>query len=793
MVVSYCLNPKCPNPTDPLHEHHRICRHCGSLLQLQGRYRVQRLLGEGGFGTTYEVLDEQAGTSEVKVLKVLSSKNRKAIELFQREAEVLQRLHHPGIPQVESDGYFIFAGRNQEFELHCLVMEFIAGENLEQWMGDRDHRPITETQTVEWLIQLVEILQQVHQQNYFHRDIKPSNIMRRLDSPDNGSENSWSRAVGQLALIDFGSARQVSGTYLAKVAGGGSQVTGIISPGYTPPEQANGKAVPQSDFYALARTFVYLLTGKEPNTFPEDSRNGELQWRSQVEHIFPPLVDLLDYMMAPFPGNRPQNTYLILQQLQEIRATLQSGGYSRQSWRNRQRRSPLVAAQTTPGAGQLYRSSPPTRSRQQVSQQISRNLMPSNISLWVFSDPMAHKHHHRRSHRRSVAKYAPKLFMGAIALTVPVTVLQLLHELDLQYLLSGSSPPSASSVVEAANHNMIASPPVEALPLETILSQPFSKNPSVPGTDFVLTKTLTGHVWGVNAVDLSPDAKVLVSGSVDKTVKIWEVATGALLHTLSGHSQQIWSVTTSPDGKMLATAGGDGKINLWEVSTGYWLHTIESFSSWVISVAFSPDGKTLASGSRDGIITLWDVENDVTGLPKGVKRKHLYGHTNPVLAIAYSKSQPILVSGSSDGQIKIWDLTTGTQLRTLQRPREQLRALAISPNGQKILSGSDDGTFNLWDLNTGELMLAVKAHSDAVRSVTFGLDGRTVITGGGALDSQIKVWDATTGERLQVLSGHSDTVHSLKLSADGQILTSGSEDNTIKIWRVLSTNPENAQ
>ncbi len=776
--MSYCLNPKCPNPTDPLHEHHRICRHCGSLLLLQGRYRVQGLLGEGGFGTTYKVLDESAGKSEVKVLKVLSSNNRKAIALFQREAEVLQRLHHPGIPQVESDGYFIFAGRNQEFELHCLVMEFIAGENLEQWMHQRDHRPITETQAVEWLIQLVEILQQVHQQNYFHRDIKPSNIMRRSDSPDHH--------IGQLALVDFGSVRQISGTYLAKVAGGGSAVTGIISPGYTPPEQANGKAVPQSDFYALARTFVYLLTGKEPNFFPEDSRNGELQWRSQVGHIFPPLLDLLDYMMAPFPGNRPQNTYLIWQQLQEIRATLQSEGYSRQSWRNLQ----------SPAAPPTFRTK--FRTKSLYPPLYPPSYPPSLPQPWVIPAPMAHKRHHRRTHRRSrhrtFAKYTPKFLIGAIALTLPMTVLQLLPNLDLHGHFTRSSPPSAAGSIgeEIDLFDSIRARPLEILSVEQVFP-PLNKNSNFPGQNFVLTKTLTGHAWGVNTVDLSPDAKVLVSGSVDKTVKIWQVATGALLHTLSAHSQQVWSVAFSPDGKMLATAGGDGKINLWAVSTGDQMTTIEGFSSWVTSVAFSPDGKTLASGSQDGTITLWDVANDVTGFPKVEKRNQLYGDSQSVLAIAYSPSQPILVSGSSDGQIKIWDLTTGTEIRTLQRPREQLRALALSPNGQQILSGSGDGTFSLWDLNTGELILAVKAHSDAVRAVTFGRDGRTIITGGGALDSQIKIWDATSGERLQVLSGHSDTVHSLKLSADGQILTSGSEDNTIKIWRVFSTNQENAQ
>ena len=144
-------------------------------------------------------------------------------------------------------------------------MEFINGSNLMDWMKSRRHRPINQTKAVNWLIQLSEILDQVHQQNYFHRDIKPHNIMRKPN--------------GQLVLIDFGTVREVSDTYLLKVVGEGPNVTGIVSPGYTAPEQTNGKAVPQSDFFSLGRTFVYLLTGKPPTTFPENSRSGRLEWQ----------------------------------------------------------------------------------------------------------------------------------------------------------------------------------------------------------------------------------------------------------------------------------------------------------------------------------------------------------------------------------------------------------------------------------------------------------------------------------------------------------------------------------
>ncbi|MBE9056055.1 RDD family protein [Sphaerospermopsis sp. LEGE 08334] len=288
--MSYCINPNCPKPQNP--KQPLFCHACGSELLLEGCYRVIRPLGGGGFGKTYEV--EDSGTK--KVLKVLFNTVPKAVELFQQEAEVLKRLNHPGIPKVESDGYFIYSPRDSKEPLHCLVMEKIEGMNLEEYMIQRNHQPIGERAAVRWLKQIVEILQQVHQQNYFHRDIKPPNIMLRPD--------------GQLVLIDFGTAREVTQTFMQKVAG--QQVTGIISAGYTPSEQVNGKAVPQSDFFALGRTFVYLLTGKSLDKFNEDARNGKLNWRNYAVGISPGLGDFIDYLMSPFPGNRPKDTQEIL-------------------------------------------------------------------------------------------------------------------------------------------------------------------------------------------------------------------------------------------------------------------------------------------------------------------------------------------------------------------------------------------------------------------------------------------------------------------------------------------------
>jgi serine/threonine protein kinase len=295
--VSYCINPKCPvrqNPRDIA-----ACLACGTPLLIQQRYRLVQPLRElDELSQTEVFLAEDQGM--LKVLKVL--KTPKLLKLFEREAKTLQQLQHSGIPRVEPDGFFSLSVSPVTYKhslmLHCLVMQKIEGQNLEQWLEQQG--PISEAIVWQWLKQLVEILDVVHQHELFHRDIKLSNIMLQPG--------------GQLALIDFGTAREVTNTYLAKV-GSGREVTGIVSPGYTPLEQVNGKAVPQSDFYALGRSFVYLLTGKHPIDLPEDSQTGTLNWHDAAPQVSTRLADLIDDLMAPFPGQRPLNTQEILQRL----------------------------------------------------------------------------------------------------------------------------------------------------------------------------------------------------------------------------------------------------------------------------------------------------------------------------------------------------------------------------------------------------------------------------------------------------------------------------------------------
>lgn len=300
--MSYCLNPKCKHPEDTLNHNNNFCRHCGSVLILQEGYKVIKPLNKGGFGRTFEITNGQ----ENKVLKILLKNKTKLVTLFKREAEVLATLRHPGIPRVEKNGYFVFFPRNSDKPLHCLIMEKIAGVNLQQWLKQTDNQAISQELAIDWLNQLLEILDQIHKKKYFHRDIKPSNIMLRPS--------------GQLVLIDFGGVRKITDTYVHKLAA--DKITGFVSHGYTPAEQIEGRAVPQSDFFALGRSFVYLLTGKYPLDFPIEPQSGKLVWRDQAPQITSLMGGLINYLMAPFPQKRPQNIQEIKKCLSEIEPTI---------------------------------------------------------------------------------------------------------------------------------------------------------------------------------------------------------------------------------------------------------------------------------------------------------------------------------------------------------------------------------------------------------------------------------------------------------------------------------------
>jgi predicted NACHT family NTPase len=297
--------------------------------------------------------------------------------------------------------------------------------------------------------------------------------------------------------------------------------------------------------------------------------------------------------------------------------------------------------------------------------------------------------------------------------------------------------------------------------------------PTFDPTKLTLHRTLAGHTKDVNTIAISPDGKILASGSDDNTIKLWELPSGRELHILIGHTDPVWSVAFSPDGKTLASGSADNTIKLWELPSGRKVHTLTGHTYHVWSVAFSPDGKTLASGSSDSTIKLWE-------LPSGRELHTLTSHMNFVLTVAFSPDGKTLASGSSDNTIKLWELPSGRELRSLTGHTSYVRHVAFSPDGRILASSSHDNTIKLWDLSSGRELRSLTGHTSYVLSVTFSPDGNILASSSG--DETIKLWDLSSGQELRTLTGHTNPVWSVVFSPDGKILASSSEDKTIRLW-----------
>ncbi|MBW4689898.1 MAG: tetratricopeptide repeat protein [Komarekiella atlantica HA4396-MV6] len=315
-MSSYCINPLCEQRQNP--DDAETCLSCGTPLLINGRIRLLKPLRELTYDphSYFEVFEvDDAGTRwhpvrERRVMKVLKWNSLKLRKLIEQESLTLQLIRHPCVPRTTLDDFFTFVPNNSLLELRCLVMDKIEGQNLEQWLESNGR--ISQSVALDWLKQLVEILDVVHHTEFFHRDIKPSNIILQPNE--------------QLALIDFGTARRVTDTYLAKVSGSGGtssrvgtyEITSVVTPCYTPLEQINGRAVPQSDFYALGCTFVNLVTDISLSDLPTDENTGNLVWRNKAPQIDKPFADFIDELMAFLPGQRPQTTEVILQRLEKL-------------------------------------------------------------------------------------------------------------------------------------------------------------------------------------------------------------------------------------------------------------------------------------------------------------------------------------------------------------------------------------------------------------------------------------------------------------------------------------------
>ncbi|MGD1951015.1 MAG: DnaJ domain-containing protein [Leptolyngbyaceae cyanobacterium] len=289
------------------------------------------------------------------------------------------------------------------------------------------------------------------------------------------------------------------------------------------------------------------------------------------------------------------------------------------------------------------------------------------------------------------------------------------------------------------------------------------------------TYTLSRHTATVSAVAVTRDGKKLVTGSYDKTLRLWSTKTGSLLKTFNDHSKEIHCVTVSGDGKYIASGSADRTIKIWDLRTGELLRSFGNVllghSDTVTALAFSPNSQILASASRDKTVRLWSMKSG----------KEIYtfkDSSKAVLALAISSDGKSIFYGGGDNQLSTRHIKTGKQLRSF--PGMPNQALALSRQGS-LLAAASGPKITLWNRHYQKKLFELHGHAETVSSLVFNTDSQILVS--GSHDTTVKLWNVHTGKTIDTLAGHQSAVCSVACSYDGKVLASGSADKTIKIWQ----------
>jgi WD40 repeat protein len=337
-----------------------------------------------------------------------------------------------------------------------------------------------------------------------------------------------------------------------------------------------------------------------------------------------------------------------------------------------------------------------------------------------------------------------------------------------------------------------------------------------------LIARLSGHTDQVLDADLSPDARLAVTASADRTARIWDVASARPLATLNGHSALVTSAAFSPDGKRVATASNDGTARIWHAESGVPIAVLNPSIHSIWRATFSPDGQRVMTRGTDGTVRVWDAGSGkeivalrghsanqqeegvgdivwvaefspdgrrvLTSPMKSTARvwdaqtgraiTTLTGHTAEIVDGKFSPDGRRIVTASWDKTARIWDATSGKSLAVLQGHGSNAIRVAFSPDGRRVATASSDAT-RVWDAQSGNIISRFEGENTDPTQVQFSPDGRRVIT---SAVGRTRTWEIDDRQPVVTLSDHQGAVQDNAFSPDGRLVVTASADKTARIW-----------
>jgi WD40 repeat protein len=746
-------------------------------------------------GTVYEA--EQDNPRRTVALKVIRPGlvSPELLKRFAREAQILGRLHHPGIAQIHEAGV---AEDGQPF----FAMEFVRGLPLDEYA--RGHG-LDAAGRLDLLARVCEAVQHAHDRGIIHRDLKPSNIL--VDE------------TGQPRVLDFGVARAVDpGTLTSASVTGTAQLVGTL--GYMSPEQvaADPDALDcRSDVYTLGVILFQLLAGRPPYDVEglplteaarvireqEPPRLGSIDagLRGDVETIvartlekdrarrYPSAAELADDIRRHLRG-------------EPIRA--RRVGAAERLWLWARRRPALTTAyalaalvlllgsggglavwawQTAEGLRQAAEAARGDAERARQAEADAKDKLDQVLYLhrvqlahcaWLANDvaracqlldecPPERRHWEWR--------YVSRLTRPLLELSEPTDG----DPGPKTFLLALQFSPDGRRLVSAAWGGAVRVWDAETGKALATLEGTASPAPA-PRQGVVAVKPSPRVT-----VALSPDGQVIAGAQGTRALRVWDAATGKRLRVLGGEGQDwVNCLAFSPDGRRLALGTGranavDPPLRVWEADSGREVFTRKGHKDGVSAVAFSADGRWLASGGSDGTAKLWDAKS-------GQEQRTLEGHTGPVFGVEFHPDNGRLATASGDGTVRVWGVD-GKPLLTLAGGGP-VYSVAYSPDGKLLAAGLDNGTVMLWDA-AGKEAFTIRGRTGwggtAVTGLSFSPDGKRLASAGS--DEAARVWDATTPQEVRTFPLPLAWMSTAALSGGGRLAERRSNGDVL-VWDV---------